>query len=386
MSETLPPLNSPEQIYRIKSSGYPSREPNPSHLKREVQRLFPRIQQIEKEISSLRMQVPANLRKTILTISQEIQKLQNFDSPNFDSDSTDPDEFDLSSQLADLESRLLLQIEVSIQSSSADLEKKLSKLSEKPNEKMSLISLDMHQASDEHFEQSIESLQKLIEKQQNRNQQRIASIEKSISKLTIIPTNTDSADSLHQLSSDVELHRKQLNDLQETIEMLESNSLSPLAKVSTQIKQNIDSNSDDETETKLNEPDFNAEQILNQIKLDIDDFQSDFVGAINEIKAKGESCSKRMSELEETSRQLTESTKELEQKILDAENMAIALEDQIHSLTKTIINDQNKRQIENLAIQIKSAHENMNIELEALKSRVKKCELSMPLVPNLIKE
>ena len=76
-----------------------------------------------------------------------------------------------------------------------------------------------------------------------------------------------------------------------------------------------------------------------------------------------------------------ESTKDLDARVTEAENLAQALQDQIQFLAKKVRNDQNKRIIDNLSMQIQSAHENMRTELEALKIRIKKCELSTPLFP-----
>ena len=355
-------------------------EPNPSHLKREVQRLYPRIQQIEKDIASLRMQVPTNLNKTILTLSQEMERLRNRISPN--SLETTIENEDLSTKLAELESRLLLQLEVSIQASSSDIEKRLSEMVEKPKKEQNLndLSFNLQQEAPSDFDSRINSLQQLVEKQQRRNQQRLTSIENSLTKLTLTPSENDSSQLLHQLSSEVELHKTQLAELTKQIEYLESNN--DRSQISSRPEENQKEpieEEEEEEETKNEGP--SNEAIIQEIQNDISDFKNDFIGAIGEIKTKAEECDSRMDELEKTSLELVESTKDLDARVTEAENLAQALQDQIQFLAKKVGNDQNKRIIDNLSMQIQSAHENMRTELEALKIRIKKCELSTPLFP-----
>lgn len=61
--------------------------PSPVIVKQEAMRLYPRIQAVEKEIISLKGQIPANLNKTFLQLRQQTQELQdafpinNYDDP-----------------------------------------------------------------------------------------------------------------------------------------------------------------------------------------------------------------------------------------------------------------------------------------------------------------
>ena len=183
---------------------------NPIHIKREISRLYPRLDNIENEINALKQQLPKNLNATIEQIKSDIEKLSK--NPEDQGEEKVSQDDLIKQKLEDLESRLQMQLDVSLETSTANLNAKIQELSKTRKRQIPQMHIDA--SIESAFDGKLESLEKNLENQQKKANERISSIKKTLQKLKeTVPGADNSYEQLQALNSDIENNRKNVNEL-----------------------------------------------------------------------------------------------------------------------------------------------------------------------------
>ena len=353
----------------------PPLQPNSTNnrLKREVQRLIPRMQNIEKEINFLRSNVPNNLSQVLEQLNKDVAELSG--PPN---ERPSPiSEKDLQKDLGDFETEIIQECTQKLHLNSADLEAKIQSL---PTPETSIF-----ETSPADFEQKIQlkrltTLQNLINQQKNEIESQIISIKNKMDKNDQHKQQNHFTDQLNQYSATLNSTRLEITNLQSQTEELEV----ILHDYGSLTNINPESNENEPDSTNANEeppqpiPDFSFEYDL--LKEEISEFQNDFAIKLSQAKAEQDSLDEKVKMIKTIGEDLKVATESFETRVIEADNLCNSLLQQVNDLAKKVGDDRNSRLIQSLANQIKSAQNNMQSDISALKERVKKVESLQSLV------
>ena len=360
-----------------------------SQIKQEITKLYPKLQQIEKDIQNLQTQIPSNLSKTILTLSQDIQRIR---SQIYPSNSSDSGREDIPSKLADLESQLLLQLEVSIQASSSTLEKKLLESSQEGKEfgsTPSEISTPTSSNNKNNINSRVKAIENLITKQQDRNQHRLSNIEKNLAKLALGPSQNDENNTLKQLSSEVDSHRVKITELKNRInniqEELSHPSQTPMISLEVpdfDFDQMISSSGKATANSNKIEISDPLDDEIFRVQKEISDFQNQYLHALQDLQEKADLCDNRMRNINKTAIDLVTTTTSIQSRIIEAENLSSSLMSQVQEIARKLNGDQSQEEIEKLARQLRTAHEGIRQEIDSIQARIKQCQTNLKTSPS----
>lgn len=391
----LPPLNtasspslSPKNTKASRPNAQSQDSINPQHLRKEIYRLYPRIQALEKDISTIKQQLPSNLAKTILQISQDINRLRS-KAPFLDSNNND-ENIDLSAELADLENRLLSQLELTMKNSTDQLNQQITKAIKQRPKSQILASPIENDFPTVDIDSQVRRVESSISQQLNRNQVKINNLEQKLSE--IIAKQSDNQ--FTNLNKEIEKNKQSIIDLRSQYQMLsikiDSNkSAQPIVfqapkeepKETETISFGFDDDKPQRTTTKTaTPPQQDLTLPITQIQQDIEQCREQYGQAILHLQQRSEEFETKIASLNTLIQDLTSSSSVLNTKLNEIEILCNSLNDQMNELQQKTLENDNQKMIQTLAMQIQSIQDNMKNEITSIRDRLKKCEMSVPLV------
>lgn len=344
-----------------------------NRLIREVQRLIPRMQNIERDINFLRSNIPNNLSQILEQLNNDVLELSGPPKQR----SFAISEKDIQKDLSDFEKEILQECTQKLHLNSADLESKIQSL---PTQSTSIF-----ETSPADFERRIQTkrlttLQNLINQQKAEIESQIISIRNKMDKNDQNKQQNDFSEKLNQYSTILNHSRSEITNLQSQTEELEIllHDYANLSNVSEDSNENDSNDSETKEQTPQSVPDFTFEYEL--LKDEIAEFQNDFEIKLSQAKGEQDSLDEKVKMIKGIGEELQSATESFETRVVEADNLCNSLLEQVNELAKKMGDDRNSRLIQSLANQIKSAQNNMQTDISALKERVKKVEALQPLV------
>lgn len=376
----LPPL-SPSHISKQKRNTNKLSQSmeivNPVHVKREVTRLYPRVQALERELASIRQQIPCNLGKTVLQLSQDVQKMKS-GATQSSSDASSGDF--LAKQIIDLENRLIAQLEMTMKEGKSDFEKRIENIEKAQIASNKTSEMNDIDEIDSEVIDRLRSIESLAAQQRKKNQTKVTSLEQTLAKLNTSSSISETMERVSILSTEVDSQRRQIGELRMKLSELRRDVES--APVRTETTVVTARSEQDETTTKpiapLDIPDLSRP--LNDLQEDMSAFKQLFAEAVASLQQKASACDEKLGQVTQLASSLTDSTMTLEARVTEADGICQEILAQMKTLASKIEDDSNKKTLQSLAIQLKTVHDSLKTEISAVKNRVKKCEALVPLV------
>ena len=373
-ASSLPKLNKKHSGKSPLSSAIiSSGDVNATQLKREVNRLYPHLQSIEKEITALKQQLPPNLNKVVLQIRQDIDKLYN---PNQNTKQEDQKDL-LQRSLDDLENRLQTQLQVSIESSKANLENKIQELiNTKPKDDITKM---MENNGDEtNYDMKLAALEAALDSQHEKTQKRLNLLEKSIDKLSKPADEANNYKTLQSLSEDIESNRKGISDLRTRLSEIKLQL--DRSTFTEQIEKTQEKTTDQDSEPKssarpIEVPDLTVP--IENLNIKILNMQTKFQTKLRELKGKALQFEDRVKKVDQIAVQIVTSTVTLESRITEVNALCNSLMNQIKELGEKSENDDNKQLIQQLTEKVMKEQAALKTDIEKVKARALKCQESV---------
>lgn len=373
-ASSLPKLNKKHSGKSPLSSAIiSSGDVNATQLKREVNRLYPHLQSIEKEITALKQQLPPNLNKVVLQIRQDIDKLYN---PNQNTKQEDQKDL-LQRSLDDLENRLQTQLQVSIESSKANLENTIQELiNTKPKDDITKM---MENNGDEtNYDMKLAALEAALDSQHEKTQKRLDLLEKSIDKLSKPADEANNYKTLQSLSEDIESHRKGISDLRTRLSEIKLQL--DRSTFTEQIEKTQEKTTDQDSEPKssarpIEVPDLTVP--IENLNIKILNMQTKFQTKLRELKGKALQFEDRVKKVDQIAVQIVTSTVTLESRITEVNALCNSLMNQIKELGEKSENDDNKQLIQQLTEKVMKEQAALKTDIEKVKARALKCQESV---------
>lgn len=367
--EGLPPLKSrqsPHSKFNEKSDS--SENANNQHLKREVSRLYPRIQTIEKEISSIKNQIPVNLDKVMLQLRRGIDKLTGKINQEKENEGTGDI---LKERIDDLESRLNEHLELAIQSSNSSLEKKLQDLL-KNQKKQFIFNLNSRQG--QTFEEKLKHLEGMIKGQQENTKNRIEMIEKNLSTVVNASQRSDKFTQLDEITDGVEANGKELANLRSKLSdvRLQLDQQSIREQV---LHQQSLITSGEMINTRVvfdHVPDLSVP--IQKLTDKLMDLQKQYSEKIGNLKQRAAETNKRIKLVDQMTVEIMKSTATLELRITESDTLCKQLTEKLSELEKQTNSMQNPEYINSLTEKIANEHRKLQMELNDIKERALRCQ------------
>lgn len=355
-----------------------SSEINVAQLKREVNRLYPHLQSIEKEITTLKQQLPPNLNKVVLQIRQDIDKLYNPKS----NQKQDGEKDILHRSLEDLENRLQSQLQISIDASKQNLENRIRELvNTKP--KNDLANFIVEDDQEVNYDLKLAALEAALDSHHEKAQQRIDLIEKSIEKLSVPAGEDTTSKTLESLNDEIDSNRKNISDLRARLSEIKlqlERSAATEQITRTPIKQQIEESISKQPEKTIDIPDLTVP--LEQLNEKIANMQVKFQAKLRDLKKKALEFDERVKKVDQIAVQIVTSTVTLESRITEVNALCNSLIHQIKELDEKSGNDENQKLIEQLTERVMKEHAMLKAEIEKVKARAIKCQESVQNAQN----
>ncbi|EAX98082.1 hypothetical protein TVAG_415060 [Trichomonas vaginalis G3] len=369
-ASSLPKLNKKHSGKSPLSSAIiSSGDVNATQLKREVNRLYPHLQSIEKEITALKQQLPPNLNKVVIQIRQDIDKLYN---PNQNTKQEDQKDL-LQRSLDDLENRLQTQLQVSIESSKANLENKVQELiNTKPKDDITKM---MENNGDEtNYDMKLAALEAALDSQHEKTQKRLDLLEKSIDKLSKPADEANNYKTLQSLSEDIESNRKGISDLRTRLSEIKLQL--DRSTFTEQIEKTTDQDSEPKSSARpIEVPDLTVP--IENLNTKILNMQTKFQTKLRELKGKALQFEDRVKKVDQIAVQIVTSTVTLESRITEVNALCNSLMNQIKELGEKSENDDNKQLIQQLTEKVMKEQAALKTDIEKVKARALKCQESV---------
>lgn len=346
-------------------------------LKKKILLLYPQVQKVEKELISFKQQIPPNLNKTLLQLRQDLQRLNEADQPPLD----EVEEETLRNALHSLEERIKERVEESLKNLSDNVEKQI----ENTMKNGDILENDIE--LNRHYDSKFLSLEKLMNQQQRNIQKRISQLEQGISKMSVMNPPFSKGDNdirkiklaVEKSTDDMDILRLRIEELQRLADIQKSFQY----KKEEEIKQRLyelTQNSNNTTQL-INEmikriPDYTGP--LQNLQQELAEFQNEFESKITFIDLKASACEQLTEELELMAMELKESTDELESHATEAEGLCRDLTETVDNLNRQMSDDSNFRTMQSMAVQIRTVHDTLRMEIENMKERLKLLEFSFP--------
>ncbi|OHT07297.1 hypothetical protein TRFO_24551 [Tritrichomonas foetus] len=355
---------------------------------------------------SIKQNIPKNLRSTISQLLDDAEYVKNNppsllqtsgtsdNGDNSDNNNTnnddDDDSVEVTQKLEDLELKLLNQIKTKFDTSISDIDHRIEQLEKSMQNRLEKFS----QPTDE--ETKIKYIDQLLLDLQKKEQSRIEKLEKNIDKIKSlhqpIENSSKISDSIHKSSTQISTLRFKLANIMTQLD------LNPKFHTNALMNENItknESTSNYEGSNKVdgkglfnfkneqksnNEECFDAVDQIEKIKNDMNNFKNIFAEEISKTQNQSRLCEKKIQEIDSNINELQNSANSIEEKVAQAEFLIQDLNKEMDDIIQKSNDEAVVRTIHKLAAQIKSSTENIRGSIASIKNRVKKCEMSVPLV------
>ena len=373
LGSSLPSLKGKRAVRSALAGGVlsMSTDVNPTHLKREVNRIYPRLENIDKELIAMKQQLPPNLNQIVQQLKSDIDKL-NGNTTNNPQVNEEDNETILHRKLQDLENRLQMQLDVSLETSNQDLDNKIQELTRSKSKEMPSFQID--DAEESTFEGRLKSLQETLETQQKKTLSRIQNIKNTMAKLSSSSPNGDeSYKQLQDLSSEIDSNRKQISDLR-----------TRLSEIKIQLeRQNVREQIQQyQLKTPVNKvkkemqitdvPDLS--QPIEELRQDVVKMKNKYSAKIQQMKEKAAECEAKVKKVDQMAVEIVTSTATLESRITEVDSVCKTLVEQVKALEERAGQDDNQKLIKELTQKVLDEHKALRAQLEAIKTRALKCQ------------
>lgn len=334
-------------------------------------RFYPQIQTIEKNVASLKEQIPSGLQKTILNLQQDTQRVLEKQNPLLSTGKIDPA---IQKSLDDLEKRLTDSIHVSVEKSKKELENKL-------NEKINRSDLfkEMNRFKEDNANVRFTSVDKFMRYQSKTFYNHIAEIENEMSKLSQLQKVKEKDATLQRISQSMDANNAEMNDAFHILNRLEEeykrkeNQMDKIDAFNNQICK-----VKPRKETPKNE--YNSAQEYKKIVKTLSDFRNEFLQKSLEIERQGELSRQFADEIEQMAADILESIEGIKLHTNETEGLVKDLSETVNKLAKQANDDFYPRVIAQLASQIQVSHNSIKASIDVLNDKLRNAELSVPLI------
>jgi chromosome segregation ATPase len=336
-------------------------DPTSLPLKRDIQRLYPRIQSLERDVQFVKKQIPSHVGKLLLQLRCDVAHLRSR-SAAFCGESDNA--ATLAAQLADLESRMLKELEVSLSESSLAVEQRLVEI------EGGMIS----EGRKSNNSEIIDRLRRIDHSMKNRfkqSQNRLLRLENSIAKLLAGQFGKDREEPMEALGGEVSAQRQKLCELENRIGELGREVAAAAARPEVVLAR---VESEEPTVLDVSTP-------IESVQKDMESMRAAFNQSLEQLQQKSQVFEQRAQEAAHMAQKLSAMAQSLEQRVGDAEDASQALLAHVGDLSQQMkVSNSEQQSIRTLASQIRAAHEAMKAQIVAVQSRLKKCQMALPLL------
>lgn len=366
----LPSLYSPTRKSRTLSSK------SLIDLKDEIKKIYPRIDHIESSIESIKKQIPSNLSKIFLYLSSNVQKYQRMNSfSQTQQIDINTNEDDLSDRLKEIESRLILEIDISMKKSSSEFDQQVIYLAKKNKSNKSLLFDEFSNDLSSNIQNQVKKTEKRFLQQEKRINSRLSTIEKAYEACKNDDFNQKT---YQQYSNSINLQSDQIKEikakLEEINEIIQEDRENKNSEGDQDMKNNDLIHQKKIQKSKIKIFTANFENVQSQIQ----NLANEFGSSLATLNEYSQELGKRMSEISNLSASIDEKTKDLEQKSRDNNYKCQLMFKQLSEITKKSGNIENNNYFKNLSSEIKKIHEDIQKEIENIKKGIKFCEEAFP--------
>lgn len=341
-------------------------------LREEIKKLYPRVHCVEKEIESIKNQIPSNLSKFFLNISTNVQKYQKQLSSQPQKSIINTNENGISAKLKEIENRLILEIDISTKKSSVDFDQKVTSLTKKSGSMKNHLFDEFDSEASSNSKNKIQNFEDRFAQQEKRLNQRLFAIKKTYESYKSEDTNQKL---LQKYTNIINAQNEQIKEIR--VKLSEINMMVHDEKENMNGNQAANDNdlfsqmSYQNTKMQL----FNKkyDNVQNEIQNLVVDFNSSLT-TLNEYSKELEKRIKRMGDLYIF---LDEKTKEFERKSQENDSKCQIMIKKLSDITSNIGNDENNKELNNLSSKILKIHEDIQIEIESIKKGIKNCETAI---------
>jgi chromosome segregation ATPase len=336
------------------------------HLRRELRRLYPRIQAIERGIASVRQTIPANAGRLLLQLTREVEGLRSR-SPAF---AGNPGTAEIGAQLADLESRVLQAIEVRMAESAAAVERRLRELEfAEEDPAIGAQKIDPSIENTEVYDR-LRSIERSLQGRFQQNQARLSSLEKSLSKVLAAQAARDADVRLTGLSAEAAAQRQKLADLERRVAECKREAQRPPVAQPQRVEE--------EAVVAAPVPDLTGP--VDALQKDMLNFRGSIEETLKSLNQKMVMFENRIQSLNQLAKVVSETVTALESRVGDAETVSEQISEEMASLAERLKDESDQKALRSLGSKLTMAYDDIRAQVAALQSKLKRCERDMPLL------
>lgn len=349
---------------------------NIQHLKREVQRISPRIQSIEREVNTIRQQVPIGMSNSIAQILTEMNRLSKkyLSHEDMTQGSIQIEEADNAERIKALESRIKVKLEQALDTTMFNLKRRLREQKES-SDKLSTPTFNIELENNEDtYDEQIETLDHQIKSNTNRSQKRLDHIDTLIANLSSISTNkSDHNDRIKQISADIDIHRGEITDIRSQIAELKS-IIKEQKQQAAQRAVEISTEGDEQRAPtsfmeKLNLPPDLTEP-LNDLREEITEANHEFTNQMNELKKNTDECEEGMREMDSLILSLVTSSSNIQSHITELSHLYTTLQSKVGVITDKMGTGPNQEKLDDLKLKMTESHNKLKDDIDVLKKMI----------------
>lgn len=349
---------------------------NIQHLKREVQRISPRIQSIEREVNTIRQQVPIGMSNSIAQILTEMNRFSRkyLSHEDMTHGSIQIEEADNAERIKALESRIKVKLEQALDTTMFNLKRRLREQKES-SDKLSTPTFNIELENNEDtYDEQIETLDHQIKSNTNRSQKRLDHIDTLIANLSSISTNkSDHNDRIKQISADIDIHRGEITDIRSQIAELKS-IIKEQKQQAAQRAVEISTEGDEQRAPtsfmeKLNLPPDLTEP-LNDLREEITEANHEFTNQMNELKKNTDECEEGMREMDSLILSLVTSSSNIQSHITELSHLYTTLQSKVGIITDKMGTGPNQEKLEDLKLKMAESHNKLKDDIDVLKKMI----------------
>lgn len=317
--------------------------------------MYPRIQSLEKDVKSVREQLPMSLNKTVLTLRQSIQGLK--------------DRFSTDSSFDEFEGKVNLDIDLEIEQMMHSIKARLAAISKTETEEREIV-----ESTEVEFDRKFASFEDLLAQQNRRNEQRLRKLEQMLTKVVESPEQTNSGDSILELNESVKDQDIKLAELTRKMADIEKSMEVPPPK---KVEKTEEEKKDDKDEKKV--PDLTVP--LQNLRAEFAKFKSDYSEQLSQARQNVQEAGERLNAVKtQILGEVKDAVSEIEFRIVEMNNLCESLNAQIYDINRGMAQNANQRMLESVALQIKAAQESIQSDIAAMRTQIKRFEIQKPLV------
>ena len=354
-----------------------STEMTPAQIKKEVNALYPRLQSVEKEINTLKQQLPSNINKVIIQLRSEIEKITEKNFP--ENEKLDKEEkTDLQRKIETLESKLQMELDVSIANANTNLEKRITEITVLRPKESQLLSIDLE--DDGSFDRRIDFLEDSLKNQKTKTQKRIELIEATLQKYNAMNTvGDDETAKIKTLNDEIDSNRKGIAELRSRLsEMKIKFNKEILANLPASQAENGQGKISAEASQLLALVDIpNLDEPIQNLHNEILSKQLEFMGRVRDLKQRTETCVDRIKKVDQTAVNIVAVTATLESRITEVDNICKNLANVVKDLELSAATDENQNLIHELTEKVIEENAKLLSEIEDVRKRAVQCQESV---------